>query len=57
MLQVIAAHLGVPCTEQSYDDAFLVVGSRAHVGSDFEAVAFAKRPQIAEPPLMSRFAL
>ncbi|CAE7888038.1 Ppp3r2, partial [Symbiodinium necroappetens] len=33
---VMAARLGVPCTEQSYEDAFLAFGSRAHVGSDFE---------------------
>mmetsp|Transcript_121451 Transcript_121451/g.288598 ORF Transcript_121451/g.288598 Transcript_121451/m.288598 type:complete len:500 (+) Transcript_121451:41-1540(+) len=34
--RVMAARLGVPCTEQSYEDAFLAFGSRAHVGSDFE---------------------
>ena len=33
----MAARLGVPCTEQSYEDAFLAFGSRAHVGTDFEA--------------------
>ena len=34
--KVMAAHLDVPCTEQSYEDAFFAFGSRAHVGSDFE---------------------
>eukprot|EP00439_Symbiodinium_sp_Y106_P063527 s2604_g9.t2 len=34
--RVMAARLGVPCTEQSYEDAFLAFGSRAHVGTDFE---------------------
>lgn len=32
---VMAGHLGVPSTEQSYDDAFLAYDSKAHVGSDF----------------------
>jgi len=34
--RVMAANLCVPCTEQSYEDAFLAYGSRAHIGSDFE---------------------
>lgn len=32
----MAAHLQVPFTEHSYDDAFLVHASKAHVGNDFE---------------------
>ncbi|CAE7309717.1 Lpcat2b, partial [Symbiodinium pilosum] len=34
---VMAAYLNLPCTEQNYEDAFLAFGSRAHIGSDFEA--------------------
>jgi lysophosphatidylcholine acyltransferase/lyso-PAF acetyltransferase len=34
--KVMANHLDVPCTEQSYEDARLAHASKAHMGSDFE---------------------
>jgi len=34
--KAMAEQLGVPLTEQSYEDSFLAFESKAHVGSDFE---------------------